>query len=212
MATTLTLRTNNGDPDIPYGDTGATFIDVNLTNDYIIWTAGSSAVADGEDEPSENELNQAYSIITDTDLKVASCLLYDYSALKLDEIEGMGENKRYVFGFSFNGATASEPQLEAWDNNNHNTVNKNVLGIETGEDSFVKAVCTTLSLPGEDWAGDPIAGADVLLLNNGNGALTDLATGETSQELYANIKVVIPANYSTPAIETFVLTVRHTWL
>ncbi len=213
MATTLTLRINNGDPDIAFGDTGATFIDVNLTTDYLIWTAGSDDVADGEDEPTENELNQAYSVITDTDFKVAHCLLYDYSALKLDEIEGMGENKRYVFGFSFDGATASEPQLEAWDNNNHNTVNKNVLGIETGEDSFIKAVCTTLSLPGADWAGDPISGSeDVLLLNNGNGALDELDTGETSQELYANIKGVIPANYSTPAIETFVLTVRHTYL
>jgi len=203
---------NNSDPDIAYGDTGATFVNVNLTNDYIIWTAGSSDVADGQDEPTETELNQAYSVITDSDLKVAHCLLYDYSALKLDEIEGMGENKRYVFCFSFDGATASEPQLEAWDNNNHNTVNNNVLGVETGEDSFVKAVCTTLSLPGADWAGTPIAGENVLLLNNGNGALAELATGETSQELYANIKVVIPANYDTPAIETFVLMIRHTYL
>ena len=210
--TNLTLRVNNSDPDIAYGDTGATFVNVNLTNDYIIWTAGSSDVADGQDEPTETELNQAYSVITDSDLKVAHCLLYDYSALKLDEIEGMGENKRYVFCFSFDGATASEPQLEAWDNNNHNTVNNNVLGVETGEDSFVKAVCTTLSLPGADWAGTPIAGENVLLLNNGNGALAELATGETSQELYANIKVVIPANYDTPAIETFVLMIRHTYL
>ena len=211
--TNLTLRVNNGDPDIAYGETGATFIDVNLTNDYIVWTAGSSDVADGQDEPTEDELNQAYPIITTSDLTVEHCLLFDYSASKLDEIEGMGDNKRYVFCFSFDGATANEPQLEAWDNNVHNTVNNNVLGVATGEDSFIKAVCTTLSLPGASWAGTPIAGAtDVLLLNNGNGALDDLATGETSQELYANIKIVIPANYDTPAVETFVLTVRHTWM
>jgi len=211
--TNLTLRVNNSDPDIAYGDTGATFVNVNLTNDYIIWTAGSSDVADGQDEPTEDELNQAYSIIDTSDLTVEHCLLFDYSASKLDEIEGMGENKRYVFCFSFDGATASEPQLEAWDNSTHNTVNNNVLGVETGEDSFIKAVCTTLSLPGAEWAGTPIAGAnDVLLLNNGNGALSDLATGETSQELYCNVKIVIPANYDTPAIETFVLTVRYTWM
>ena len=69
--TNLTLRVNNSDPDIAYGDTGATFVNVNLTNDYIIWTAGSSDVADGQDEPTETELNQAYSVITDSDLKVA---------------------------------------------------------------------------------------------------------------------------------------------
>lgn len=215
MGTNLTFRINNGDPDIAYGDTGATFIDVNLTLDYLIWTKGSIAVADGQDEPSQDELNQAYPIIDTVDTKVPYCLLYDYSADKLEEVEGMGENKRYVFAFSFDGATASEPQLEAWDDSNHNSTDKHVLGVATGEDSFIKAVCTTLGLPGADWVGTPIAGAtDVLLLNpiTGGGALDALETGETSQELYANIKIVIPANYDTPAIETFVLTVRFTWM
>jgi len=210
--TNLILRVNNGDPDIAYDETGATFVDIDLTNDYLIWTAGSNAVKDGEDEPTQDELNQAYSIIDTVDVDVAHCLLFDYSTSKLDEVEGMGENKRYVFCFSFDGATANEPQLEAWDDSNHDSVDKNVLGVATGEDSFIKAVCTTLGLPGADWAGDPIAGTDVLLLNNGNGALDALETGESSQELYANIKVVIPANYDTPAVETFVLTVRYTYM
>lgn len=209
--TNLIMRANIGD-EIVYGGTGANYITLDLVTDYIIWTAGSSAVADGQDEPTQDELNQAYPIITTSDLKVAHCLLYDYSANKLEEVEGMGLNKRYVFCFSFDGATASEPQLEAWDDDGHDSVDNNVLGVETGEDSFVKAVCTTLSLPGADWAGDPIAGTDVLLLNNGNGALDELVTGETSQELYANIKVVIPANYDTPAIETFILCCRYTYM
>jgi len=210
--TNLTLRVNKGDADTAYGETGADYINADLTNDYIIWTAGSSAVADGQDEPTEDELNQAYSIITDSDLTVAHCLFFDYSGDVLEDVEGMGLNKRYVFCFSFDGATASEPQLEAWDDSDHDSIDKHVLGVETGEDSFVKGVCTTLGLPGADWVGDPIAGTDVLLLNNTNGALSALATGETSQELYANLKIVIPANYSTPAIETFVLTVRYTWM
>lgn len=213
MATNLTLRVNKGDPDISYGETGADYLDLNLTNDYLIWTAGSSAVADGEDEPTENELNNASTIIDESsDVEVEHCLAFDYSGNILEEVEGIGENKRFVFAFSFDGATANEPQLEAWDDSNHNTVNKNVLGVETGIDSFVKAVCTTLGLPGASWSGTAIAGNDVLLLNNGNSALSELATGETSQELYANIKIVIPTDYDTPAVESFVLTVRYTYI
>jgi len=218
MATNLTFRVNKGDPDISYGETGADYIDVDLINDYLIWTAGSDDVKAGEAEPSQDELNQASTIITDADVKVAHCLLFDYDGDGgngiLEEVEGMGENKRYVFAFSFDGATATEPQLEAWDDSNHNSVDKNVLGVETGEDSFVKAVCTTLGDPGAGWEGTAvasIAGTDVLLLNNGNGALNAPATGETT-ELYANLAIVIPANYDTPAVETFVLTVRYTYL
>ena len=211
MATALTFRINKGDPDILYGDTGADYVDVNLSLDYFVWTAGSSDVSDGQDEPTQDELNKASTIIDDSNpVTVAHCLLFDYSASILEEVEGMGANKRYVFCFSFDGALASEPQLEAWDDSNHNTVDKNVLGVETGTDSFVKAICTTLAPPGVDWAGDPIAGSNVLLLNAGTGTPATPSTGETT-DLYANIKVVIPTNYDTPAIEAFVLTVRHHW-
>ena len=127
------------------------------------------------------------------------------------KVLGIAENKRYVFAFSFDAATASEPQLEAWDNSSHNSSDVHALGNGTPANSFVKGVCTTASLPGASWAGSAIAGANVLLLNNGNGALAALASGETSQELYANLKMVIPAAYATPAAETFVLTVRYTW-
>ncbi len=211
MATTLTFRVNKGDPDIEYGGTGADYIDVNLTLDYLIWTAGSDDVKDGEDEPSQDELNQASSIISaSADVDVAHCLLYDYSALKLEEVEGMGENKQYVFCFSFDGALASEPQLEAWDNSNHNSIIKNVFGAEqTGVDSFIKGKCTTLNPPGAGWDGDPIAGSDALGLNDGS--IPDTPdTGETV-DLYCNLKIVIPQDYDTPAIEGFVFTIRHRW-
>ena len=123
----------------------------------------------------------------------------------------MGENKRYVFAFSFDGATASEPKLEAWDDSDHDSTDKHVLGNGTPDNSFVKAICTTNSLPGVNWTGSAIAGANKLNLNDGNGALGDVPSGQTTQELYANIKIVIPAGYSTPAVESFVLTVRYTW-
>ncbi|KKL86641.1 hypothetical protein LCGC14_1942670, partial [marine sediment metagenome] len=60
--------------------------------------------------------------------------------------------------------------------------------------------------------GTAIAGADnIVQLNNGNGALSALGSGITSQELYCNCKIVIPTAYDTPAAETFVLTTRFTW-
>jgi hypothetical protein len=219
MSTDLTVRVNYVDADLEYGATGAGYIDLDLANDYLIWTQGSDTVEDlMTAEPTASELNEASTIIDDSsDTQVPLCLLMDYShdvggSYYTHEVKGMGDNKRYVFNFSFNGATATEPQLEAWDDDNHNTTDNHVLGDGTPADSFVKAVATTNSLPGASWAGTPIAGSDdILEMNDGNGALAELATGETSHELYANIKIVIPAGYSEPAIETFVLTVRYTW-
>jgi len=217
--TNLTVRTNYVDADLAYGETGAGYITLDLDNDYLIWTKGSDIVKDlMTTEPTDGELNEASTIIDESsDTQVPLCLLLDYShdvggAYYTHEVLGMGDNKRYVFNFSFDGATATEPQLEAWDDSNHNTTDANVLGDGTPANSFVKAIATTNSLPGASWAGIPIAGADEYLeMNDGNGALAELATGETSHELYANIQIVIPTAYGTPAVEAFVLTVRYTW-
>ena len=219
MATNLTVRTNYLDADIPYGDSGAGYIEMDLDNDYLIWTAGSTTVKDLMlAEPTADELNEASTIIDDSsDVDVALCLLMDYShdvggAYYTHQVVGMGENKQYPFNFSFDGATASEPQLEAWDDSNHNTADNHVLGNGTPASSMVKAVATTTASPGAGWAGSPIAGSgNVLLLNEGNGALDELETGETEHNLYANIKITIPAGYATPAVESFVLSTRYTW-
>jgi len=219
MSTELTVRTNYVDADLEYDDSGAGYIDLDLDNDYIIWTKGNSTVKDlMTAEPTAKELNEASSIIDAlADVDVALCLLMDYShnvagAYYTHEVVGMGENKQFVFDFSFDGATASEPQLEAWDDSNHNTTDTHVLGDGTPADSMLKAVATSSSLPGASWAGSPIAGSDnVLLLNEGNGALDDLETGETSHELYANIKITIPSAYATPSVESFLTSVRFTW-
>jgi hypothetical protein len=194
--------------------TPADYIELDLVNDYLIWTAGNTVVKDLMTTiPTPDELNAAASIIDDDDpLTVALCLLMDYShnvggAYYTHKVIGMGESqKRYVFCFNFDAATATEPQLEAWDTSAHTTIAKYVLGALTPLNSMVKAVCTTLSSPGDDWAGTPIAGAsNVVLLNDGNGALLTLG------DLYANIKIVIPTAYATPAVETFILTCRYTY-
>jgi len=213
MATLLTALINYVDPDVNYATTPADFIALDLVNDYLIWTKGDSVVKDlMTHEPVASELNAAAEVIDDSlDVTVTQCLLMDYShdvggSYYTHKVLGMGENKRYVFGFAFDGATATEPQLEAWDDSNHTTFVKNVLGLGTANDSMLKGVCTTSALPGASWVGSPLAGGtNVLLLNSENGALS------VAGQLYANLKIVLPAAYATPSAETFVLTIRYTY-
>ncbi len=217
MSTELTVLCNKVDADVNYETTPANYVLMDLVEDYLIWTAGGAGVADGEDEPTASELNAAATLIDPSNpVTVSKCLVFDKDdgLGTLRDVKGLAENKRYVFGFSFDGATASEPQLEAWDDANHDSTDKHVLGAGTPADSMVKAVCTTNSLPGESWAGVSLAGSGVsyvVKLNDGNGALSTLGSGETSQELYANLKIVIPTGYANPAVEQFKLTVRFTW-
>ncbi len=221
MTTSLSIIANLVDSTVTYQTTPANYIVLDLTNDYLIHTEGNSTVKDlMTSEPTPSELNEASTIIDNTaDKEVDKILVMDYShnfsgSYYTYLVKGKGENKRYVFGFSFDGATATEPQLEAWDDENHNTYANNVLGDGTPANSMVKVVSTTDSLPGASWAGTAIAGDDsgrVVLLNAGNGALGALPSGDTSQEIYANIKIVIPQSYATPFIENFVLTCRFTW-
>lgn len=213
MAVNITPRINYVDADVNYATTPADYITIDLINDYLIWTAGDAVVKDlMTHEPTAEELNAAASEIDAlNDVTVALCLLMDYShnvggAYYTHKVMGMSENKRYVFCFSFDGATATEPRLEAWDDETHTTISSNVLGLGTPANSFLKAICTTAALPGAGWAGTPIAGAsNYVLLNAGLGALS------VAKDLYANIKIVIPDAYSTPAAETFVTSIRYTY-
>jgi hypothetical protein len=211
MATALSVRINYVDADVAYTVTPADYITLNLTNDYLIW---SKTLADlMTHEPTADELNAAAEIIDPSlAVTVAKCLLMDYShdvggSYYTHLVKGMSENKKFVYCFSFDGATATEPQLEAWDTSAHTTYVKHVLGAGTPANSMMKGVCTTTTLPGVGWAGTALAGAsNVLLLNDGSGALVGAAS------LYSNLKIVIPAAYVTPAAETFVLTCRYTYV
>jgi hypothetical protein len=213
MATTMDFFINYVDADVNYVTTPADFAEVDLVSDYLIWTAGDAIVKDlMTHEPTASELNAAATVISDSaDTTVALCLWMDYShsiggSYYTHKVMGMSENKRYVFLFKFDGATAMEPRLEAWDDSDHDSSDKHVLGASTPANSMVKAVCTTDSLPGASWVGTAIAGAaNYVLLNAGNGALS------VAKDLYANIKIVVPMAYATPAIETFVLTCRYTY-
>jgi len=210
--TNLYIAVNKVDSLLTYRDNPADYVEIDLINDYLIWSNGSIAVADGQDEPTELELTiAAPHIDPDDPMTVEKCFIFDDSEGPgtLREINGMGINRRYVFCFMFDGATASEPQLEAWDNSSHNTANFHVLGNGTPANSMIKGVATTLALPGEGWSGIPIADTNVLLLNDGAGALPVLDSTESAHDRYCNLKIVIPADYPTPAVEPFVLTVRY---
>ena len=212
--TSMIFRVNYVDAAVAYATTPADYITVDLTNDSLIWTAGDATVVDlMTHQPSASELNAAATIIDPVNpVIISKCLLMDYShdvggSYYTHLVKGMAENKRYVFCFSFDGATATEPQLEAWDDATHTTFVKNVLGLGTALNSMVKGVCTTSTLPGAGWVGAALAGAsNVLLLNAGNGYIS------SARSLYANLKITIPGNYSTPAAETFVLTARFTYV
>ena len=212
--TNMNMWVNIVDPTITFASVPADYMEVDLLNDYLIWTAGSNIVEDGmTHEPTQTELTNASPLIDPVvAITVPLCLFMDYSHLGgiyTHEIQGMGDNKRYVFAFDFDNATATEPQLEAWDDSTLTTVAKNVLGAGTPANSMIKAVCTTGALPGDNWLGTAIAGngsTRVVPLNAGLGGLVGAGT------LYANIKIVIPANYPTPAIESFILAIRYSFI
>ncbi len=214
MATNMDFLVNYVNPDNTYAAYPANYIPVDLVYDYLIWTAGSAIVKDLMTyEPTPEELNEAAAEIDEVDpVTVALCLLMDYShnvggSYYTHEVKGMSENKRYVFCFSFDGATATEPRLEAWDDTDHDSNDSHVLGNGVALDSFLKGICTTDSLPGDGWAGAPIAGVDnYLFLNSGNGALS------AAKDLYANLKIVIPGGYDTPAAESFIICVRYAYI
>lgn len=210
MATNLLVRVNYVNADNEYPGHTADYITMDLSNDYLIW---SKLLADlMTHEPTSDELNAAAEIIDPSlAVTVAKCLLMDYShdvggSYYTHLIKGMSENKKFVYCFSFDGATATEPQLEAWDTSAHSTILKHVLGAGTPANSMMKGVCTTTTDPGVGWPGTALAGAaNVLLLNDNTGALGGAG------HLYANLKIVIPAAYATPAAESFILCMRYTY-
>lgn len=199
--TSLTLYINNTIQESPLGTSGADWIEVNPTYDSFIFTEGGPGVADGDDTPTDEELNRAAVQLSESvAVVVPEYLLLDVSENILKEIKNAGnQEKRYAFCCYFDGATASEPQLEAWDNASVNSYADPGLGNGVPASSWYKGICTTTDTPAADWVGTPLAGlgaSNVLPLNDGNGALSGAG------ELYFNLKIVIPGGYVTPAVHT----------
>lgn len=205
----LKIYVNTDTDDDAYGESGMEYTEVNVDNDYLVLSAGSATVADGEPIPSESDLIQAGTLISaSVDVTVAKYLLADVGSNLLREIHNAGnQNKRYVFCFSFDGATASEPVLEIWDDDDLDTTDIYSLGEGTPSNSWWKGVVTTDGLPGADWVGSKLAGSSdghFLWLNNESGALT------IAKDLYCNLKIIIPSGTTNSASETPVLAVKYT--
>lgn len=208
MSTALTIAVNCDNQDQPYGTSGVDWVDVDVSNDYLIFTAGSDTVKDGETLPSSSDLNQAGTIIIGSDVDIAHYLLADYNANQLKEIDLAGnQNKRYVFAFSFDGGTGSEPVLEVWDDSDMDSIDDYCLGNGVASNSWIRGITTTDGLPGASWTGSRLAGSssgNFLWLNNQNGALG------VAKVLYCQLRIVIPASYPYSAAETPVFVVKYT--
>lgn len=208
MSTQLTVYVNTGTLDAERGSSAVEFTEMNLTNDYMVFSAGSDTVKDGEPLPTPQQLNSAAPLITTVDVEIAHYFLADASDNELKEISlGGNQNARYVFCFSFDGATASEPVLELWDDDDLDSIDTYSLGEGDANSSFFRGIVTTDSLPGASWTGTRLAGSSdnhFLWLNNNNGELT------TAKDLYCNLRATIPADFGQASAETPVIAIKYT--
>lgn len=212
MVTNCDVYVNHSTDDNDRVTDPSDFIQMDLANDKLIFSAGSSAVADGQDTPTTAELNAAATIIQSTEVEIAHTFLLDVSDVGQELKELFMANSgdyQYVFCLAFDGATATEPTLEGWDTDSHLTANLNVLGLGTPANSMIKAVLTTAGSPGAGWTGTPIAGGsapNIIELNGGSGPLS----GAT--DIYFNLHIDVPALYSSPFVESPVISCRFTYV
>ena len=204
----LTIWVNTGTQDTEVGTSGASWTEFSVGNDYMIFSAGSPVVADGQPIPSEAQLISAGPILSGLEQTVGKYFLADVSANLLREIFLMGnQDKRYVLAFSFSAATANEPILELWDNSSLNTITGVTLGGGTPASSWWRGITTTAASAGVNWIGSRLAGSSAgnyLLLNNGSGELSG------ADVLYAQLKIVIPASQTVGGSVTPPFVVKHT--
>ena len=212
MSTTVKFLVNCDTQDEPYGETGVNWVEVDLSDDKIIYSKGSEGiVADGLLIPSEIQLTYAGSIISESSpVTVPKYFLKDKDAGILREIPNAGnKNKKYVFCFYFDGATTSEPRLELWDDINLDTLNLFSLGNGTPAHTWWRGVVTTDDLPSDDWPGVPLAGDSIgkfLWLNNGGGGSPLTA----EKALYINLKIIILKGASQGGSDAPVFAIKWT--
>lgn len=209
MAVNLDIAVNTGLVDDEYNATGTEWVIIDENNDYLIFTDGGDTVKDGEPLPSQTDLNSAAIRIGEgSEVIVSEYLLSDFDANELKEIHLMGDqNAQHVLAFDFDGATATEPVLELWDNATLSTIDLNALGSGTASDSWFRGITTTTSPSGASgWVGNKLAGAGVgnfLFLNDQNGPLS------TAKTLYAQLKMIIPNTINDSSSEQPLIVVKY---
>ncbi len=192
----LEIYVNTGTQDVEVGESGGEWVELDTTNDKLIFSAGNPSVADGQPSPSVTQLNSAgVRLGTGSDVTISKYFLDDNSAGILKQIHNMGAgNYRYVLGFSFDAETASEPVLEVWDDSDLDSIDSVILGAGTPSSSWIRGITTTDSAPGVAWTGSRLAGSGdgyFLYLNNENGALSG------ADILYCQLKIIVPSTQLT---------------
>lgn len=206
MSTVCKIYANVSTSDSDLGTSGANYVEIDLDNDRLIFSAGSDVVIDGGSSPSDTQLNQAGILLTGSEITVSKYFLDDDSANELKQIHNMGSgNYRHVLAIDFDGSTASEPTLEVWDNDDLDSIDLICLGEGTASSSWFRGITTTDGLPGVGWTGSRLAGsADsyFLWLNNENGALSGADT------LYCQMKIIISSTQLEAGAEAPVIAIK----
>ena len=193
----LQVFVNVDTQDQPLNTSGIDWVEFSEGNDQLIFTQGNPEVQDGANIPTQSELISAGVELTGSQIVLTDYLLQDISESLLKSIDNMGNvDKQFVIAFDFDGATASEPRFEVWDDASLNTINNIMLGAGTPSASFIRGVTTTTSSPGSNWitTGTRMSGSsdgNFLNLNDLGGFLT------VATILYANLAVVVPASQTT---------------
>lgn len=207
MSTEATIYINHSETDSPLGTSGVDWVEVDTDNDRILASRGSDVVKDGEPLPVESALISAGLVLDGTEKVYDKYFLAHEDGNILHEIFLMGEsNNRYVIAIDFDGPTASEPVLEVWDNVEMLTADSVPLGAGEPANSWIKAIGTTFSLPGEDWSGISMAGSSdghFVWLNAEQGPLSVATT------LYFQMKIVIPATQQDAGNVQPILVVKY---
>jgi len=121
-----------------------------------------------------------------------------------------GGDNQYVFCIYFDGATASAPYLEAWDDSGHDSTALQVLGAGTPANSMVKGIVTTDGAPGSaNWVGHP---DQVNMAGTGNRLDLNAAAaiGSAGGNVYFSLCVRILST-STPFSSAPVFALRFTY-
>jgi len=205
MATTCIIRANITNNDNEYPGHEADYVQMDLVADKLIFSKGSSEVADGKETPTDLELTSASMQFASGEQEIPHTFLLDVSDVgaELKEIfMANSGNYRYVFNAYFDGATVTEPTLEAWNTSAHASADLNCLGKGNPNNSMLKGKSTTFGAPGANWVGSRVAGIKVVGLNNG------AAVPGGGGNLYFNLHWDISAAFLTPFVETPVITIR----
>lgn len=196
---------NTGNASGGAGGSSSNWVVVDLVNDQLLFL-------DDQQEDGDLISGTKYPVIIPEsgNLEAPKTFVKDNSESEYDQVplagttagEQDGGNTQYVFAIYFDGATASIPYLEAWDDTDHDTAENVFLGDGTPANSTILAVATTNGVPGSaTWAGTPLSGTD-------SRVALDTAPLSGAKNLYFNIKQVIPSTFDPVSDSDNVLTLR----